>query len=499
MFYGARRRGARHRHMPKPPLLLAALLAVAIMTPPAVAADRGGVADRTGAAERGSVATESDGAYVPDEVVVRYARDADRRDRAAVQRAVGAGEPRVFAPRSRVLTIRDGDSVAETVRELQARPEVASAAPNAIARIGQFIPNDRGRARRAGGWQQIQWNFLPGAGVNAPLAWQHLFAAGKPGGRGTVVAVLDTGVAYADRGKFRRSSDFSAGDFVRGRDFVDGDRFPLDENGHGTHVAGTIGESTDNARGVTGLAYGARIMPVRVLDEYGAGDSAAIAGGIRWAVRHGADVINLSFEFDDRYRQVTAFEIPDVLGALRFAERHGVVVVAAAGNQKRDTVAYPARHESVIAVAATTEHGCKAKYSNTGQAVDIAAPGGGRDDRQDISCPRGVNPNGRDIFQTTYPWATRLDGRPPGAGFKRFALPTGFQGTSMAAPHVAAVAALVIASGILGPDPTPAQVTARLQATAIDVGAPGPDEAYGAGRLDASAATDPAIAVTSSG
>ena len=97
---------------------------------------------------------------------------------------------------------------------------------------------------------------------------------------------------------------------------------------------------------------------------------------------------------------------------------------------------------------------------------------------------------GRDIFQMTYPWAAR--GRPRTAGsYRHFGLPSGFAGTSMATPHVSATAALVIASGLLGSDPTPKAVQARLEATAVDAGRPGPDEIFGAGRLDAAAATDP--------
>jgi serine protease len=460
-----------------------------------VAAD----ASRTGAAASadagtdagGRAGTAAAGPYVPGEVVVRYSREADRRARAAVQRESGVERPRVFAPRTRVLTIRDGQSVAETVRELRARPEVASAAPNAVARIAQFVPDDPGNTNTPGGWQTLQWNFLAGAGVNAPLAWQNLNTAGRPGGRGVVVAVLDTGVAYKNHRRFRRSTDFSHGDFVRGYDFVDRDRFPTDENGHGTHVASTIGESTNNGTGVTGLAYGARIMPVRVLDEAGAGDSADITEGIRWAVRNGADVINLSFEFDDGYRQVTAGEIPDILAALRFARRRGVVVVAAAGNQSRATVAYPARHDTVIGVGATTEHGCKADYSNVGRGLDIAAPGGGSDDTEDAACPKGIDPKGRDIFQVTYPWASAFGSSRTGSSYRRFGLPTGFIGTSMAAPHVSAVAALVIASGVVGRNPSPDAVRDRMQATAVDLGAPGPDEVYGSGRLEAAAATAP--------
>jgi serine protease len=454
------------------PMLLAAAAALAA---PAVAGAEVG-ADSAGAG------------YVPGEVVVRYARGADQ---AAVERAAGVGGARAVAPRTRVLKIRDADSVAETVRELRARPEVATAAPNATARIAGFIPSDPGSAGVEGGWQELQWNFLAGAGINAPDAWQHLIDAGRPGGRGVVVAVLDTGVAYSTRKRFRRSTDFRRADFVRGHDFVDGDRFPHDENGHGTHVASTIGESTHNNRGVTGLAYGAKIMPVRVLNQEGAGESADITEGIRFAVRHGADVINLSFEFDDSFRQFTASEIPDVLAALRFAHRHGVVVVGAAGNFQRGAISYPARASTVIAVGATTEHACRALYSNVGRSIDLVAPGGGQDDPDDPACPKDL-PEGRDIYQMTYPWAALYGAPRSSSSYRRFGLPSGFVGTSMAAPHVSGTAALVIASGILGHQPTPEAVEARLEATAIDAGAPGPDEVYGAGRLDAAGATDPA-------
>lgn len=429
---------------------------------------------------------------VPGEVVVRYQRSADRAARAAVQRETGVGAPRVFAPRTRVLTIRDGQTVSETLRELRARPEVATAAPNPIAHASAFLPKDPGTAGTPGGWQQIQWNFLAENGVNAPDAWQRMIDVGRPGGAGVTIAVLDTGVAYSDRGRCprsvesnsqrtvtcRRSPDFRTGDFVAGYDFVDDDSRPNDENGHGTHVSGTIGEATDDNIGVTGLAYGARIMPVRVLDRLGEGDSVAIAAGIRFAAHNGADVINLSFEFGT---QVTRAEIPDILAALRYARRKGALVVGASGNAAARSVAYPARASQVLSVGATTQHGCVAEYSNNGANLDLVAPGGGEDARipGDPNCRPDEKPGGN-IFQMTF------DG-----SLRSFGLPGGYMGTSMAAPHVSAAAALVIASGVIGADPSPAAVEARLKATARDLGPGGPDFRYGAGLLDAARAVTP--------
>ena len=427
-------------------------------------------------------------AYVPGEVVVRYEPDAGGAARTAVQQKTGVGEPRAIAAHSRVLKIRDGETVAETVRELRDRPEVAAAAPNPIARISAYVPIDPGNSSVAGGWQALQWNFLAGAGVDAPDAWQHLIDAGRPGGRGVVVAVLDTGVAYSSSGRClrgvrcRRSPDLGAGDFTPGYDFVAGDRRPQDENGHGTHVASTIGEKTGNTFGLTGLAYGARIMPVRVLDRFGEGDSFAIAAGIRYAARRGADIINLSFEFDGG---VSRSQIPNILEALRFARRRGVLVVGASGNASARKVAYPARADDVLSVGATTEHGCQADYSNKGADLDLTAPGGGADAdlRDDANC-RPDEPSGRNIFQVTFR-AERAVGR--------FGIPSDYKGTSMAAPHVSATAALVIASGILGSRPPVAALQEHLKATARDLGPPGPDSRYGYGMVDADRATDPAF------
>src|SRR4051794_7909776 len=346
-----------------------------------------------------------------------------------------------------------------------------------IAHIADVVPNDPGNSKTPSGWQGVQWNFAGEWGVNAEQAWNNLAAVGRPGGAGTVVAVLDTGVAYANRGKFKRSPDFRKGQFVRGYDFIAHDPYADDPNGHGTHVAGTIAEATNNAIGLTGLAFGARIMPVRVLDANGEGDPGTISRGVRWAVDHGADVINLSLEFG---REVTAASIPALIKAIRYAHAKHVVVVGASGNEAAGTVAYPARASYVISVGATTEHGCLADYSNQGRGLDVVAPGGGVD--SDITGEAQCKPEetpGDDIAQFSY------------VNFRRAFGVHREEGTSMSSPHVAAIAALVIASGVIGKHPSPTAVANRIEATTRDLGTPGYDELYGWGLVDAAAATTP--------
>jgi serine protease len=383
-------------------------------------------------------------------------------------------------PQTRVVRIRSGASMSTTLARLRRERGVAWAVPDVVARAADLpIPDDPGTGNTLGGWETLQWNFAGPFGVGAPQAWANVAADGAPGGRGVVVAVLDTGVAYANRGPFRRSPDFSRFAFVHGHDFIARNDFPEDRNGHGTFVAGTIAEATDNHLALTGLAFAAKIMPVRVLDREGEGEASTIAEGVRFAVRHGARIINLSLEFSPG---VTASDIPELIGALRYARRHRVLVIAAAGNEAHSAIAYPARAPYVVAVGATTEHGCLASYSNDGSGLALVAPGGGSDANLlgDPNC-KPEAPAGGDIYQMT------LTGSSP----RRFGLPSGYEGTSMAAPHVSATAALVIASGILGKHPSPAQVIARLRATARKVGGGGHEALYGAGLLDAAAATAP--------
>ena len=373
---------------------------------------------------------------------------------------------------------------------LLAAPALA-ATPNPVARAA-VLPDDPGTLSTPpgppGAWTSLQWNFLPWegtatatlpvspGGIDAVGAWRHLAEAGRGGARGVVVAVLDTGVAYRNDGRrFRRSPDFSADQFVPGYDFVGHDRLPLDENGHGTHVAGTIAEKTGNGIGLTGLAFHAKLMPVRVLDRNGSGRADDIAHGIRYAVRHGADVINMSFNFG------CGKSVPAIDRALRNAYRRGVVTVASVGNVGSETcVSPPATGPRVIGVGGTTEGGCLGSYSLLpGKGVDLLAPGGGS---PVPGCPSVSN---RSIYQVTL----------KGGSTRRFGEPGSYIGTSMAAAHVSGVAAMVLASGVIpakvSPEGRVNRVLRRLRQTARDIGEPHAQE--GAGLIDAGAATDPEV------
>ncbi len=430
--------------------------------------------------------------YVPNEVVVGYAPAAAASRLAHTTREMGIRAiPSASSPGVQLVRVPAGESVWRAIAKLRRQRGVAYAVPDYIAhQAGSWIPNDPGEAHRAEGWELLQWNFLPGVGVNAPEAWANLRADHRPGGRGVVVAILDTGVAYRNWEQFRKSPDFGGTRFVDPYDFVANDPYPLDREGHGTFVAGMVAEATNNHFGLTGLAYGATIMPVRVLDSDGNGDSATIARGIRYAVKHRAQVINLSLEFDIT---VTASDIPDIISAINFAHRRGVVVVAAAGNDSARRLAYPARAPATISVGATTRDGCLAGYSNGGAKLDLVAPGGGDD--ATIASDPNCHPfrNLPAVHQMTF---RDFDSLSPGSNPTRFGFP-GSYGTSMASPEVAATAALVIASRVLGRRPSPDLILARLEQTATPLGGAAPNEDYGYGLLNAGAATTPGPPVPS--
>jgi serine protease len=372
----------------------------------------------------------------------------------------------------------------------------ASAGP-LLARAA-YVPNDTGVTTPGGvpgNWANIQWALAGPFGINAAQAWSQAAGQGGSGGAGVTIAVLDSGVAYADRGPYRRSPDLASARFVQGHDFVDEDPFPNDEFGHGTFVASTIAASANNAYGTVGVAYRARIMPLRVLDFEGRGYPGTIARAIRYAVAHGADIINLSLELYDAPpappvpRSVTASR--SVRSALVEARRAGVLVVAASGNSFDPRVPGASNDTLALNVGGTTEHGCLGSYSNHGPGVDVVAPGGGADADipGDPDCQPTL-PAGHDISGVSFP-----TGEPA-----HFEILPRFRGTSTAAPHVTGVAALVIASGILGRHPTPAAVEQHIERTARDLGAPGRDRFYGAGLVDATAATAPlAPTITPSG
>lgn len=401
---------------------------------------------------------------------------------------------------ARTLPLPAAAGVSQAAAALRGNPRVDYAVPNYLATASSspsgdssfVLPNDPGTlggaseaAASAGDWAYKQWDFLPFegestvrlptslGGIDAVGAWRNLAAAGRPGAEGVTIAVLDTGIAYRNRGSaFLRSPDFAASQFVKGYDFVDHDRVPLDENGHGTHVAGTIAEKTDNAIGLTGLAYRAKLMPVRVLDQHGRGAASEIAKGIRFAVAHHAQVINMSFNFG------CGKQVPEVDEALREAFQHGVVTVASVGNLGSEScVAEPATGPRVIGVGGTTEGGCLGNYSIAGQGVDLVAPGGGE------PIPGCTSISSRPIYQVTL----------LGTNTRLFGIPSDYVGTSMAAAHVSGVAAMVLASGVISAKATPKArviaVTRRLRTTARSIGLSRLQQ--GAGLIDAAAATSP--------
>jgi subtilisin family serine protease len=291
-----------------------------------------------------------------------------------------------------------------------------------------------------------QWG-LTMIGADAARASSH--------GAGATVAVIDTGAAFGH-------PDLQ-GRLVAGHDYVDGDTNPADGQGHGTHVAGIVAANAGNNVGVESVAPGARVLVVRVLDDKGSGDLQHVVEGIRWAADHGADVINLSLS--PRLPIVDDSEEYDQ--AVDYALDRGIVVVAAAGNGLMNQgiplpfCEQPSAEGRLLCVGAVESDGSPASYSNYGEGLGIAAPGGA-----------GTG-DSRDILST-------LPSPPSGSAFE----PYGYMaGTSQATPHVAGVAALLVSLGVRGQ-----AATQRILATARDAGNPGPDPVYGAGIVDARAA-----------
>ena len=394
------------------------------------------------------------------------------------------------------IEIPDTADPAAVAERVEANRDVSYAIPNYVATASGWLPNDNGvnpgRRGKWGGWRSKQWNFLPclslchsslpsgrpqsRGGANVIRAWQNMRRAGRAGANGVKVAVIDSGIAYRKLGKrFRRNPDLGPNRFLPGYDFVDNDRLPLDEYGHGTHIALTVGEQTNNRRGLTGIAYRSKLMPVRVLDDFGDGATDDIVAGVRWATRHGARVMVMSLNF------ACGVSVPPLEQALREAWKKGVVIVGSAGNIPAESCpSLPATAPEVISVGGTTESGCVATYSFESTAVDIAAPGGGPDR---AGCP--WSSRNRPILQVG------MIARDP----SWFGIEPIWIGTSMAAAHVAGGAAAVIASGVLGNRSGPGRVRQRLESTARLPSYAGgnPASGFGAGIIDLGRATNPAI------
>lgn len=389
-------------------------------------------------------------------MIVKFKSGVKEEDIDEINNEVGAKiKKSSFKPgKFKVLKVNRNKTVEEVIAKLNKNGKVDYAEENSIG-FAQATPDDPGFP--------LQWHFdnPVHGGINMENAWNI-----TSGSSDVIVAVLYSGVAYEDYQGYMKHPDFSQTNFVQGYDFINWDSHANDDNGHGTHVTGTIAESTNNRNkagyiGVAGIASSTTIMPVKVMDSNGSVPLASLANGLYWATDHGADVINMSLVWPPGYNPGSTLE-----DAIRYAYNQGVTLVASAGNDGVGTVCYPAAYDAyVIAVGATRYDEQKTDYSNWGAALDITAPGGDLDvDQNGDGYPDGV-----------------LQAMIDTSGWYGYAFA---EGTSMAAPHVSGVAALLIANGVTGPD----NVRAALENSAEDKGDEGWDSIYGHGLLDAYAA-----------
>lgn len=348
------------------------------------------------------------------------------------------------------IKIPPDKTVPEMVELYRENILVEYAEPNYIA-YAYWTPNDP--------LYSYQWHFPL---INMPSAWDI-----DPGGNsGVTVALLDTGAAYQDYGPYQMAPDLAGTNFLPGYDFVNNDFHPNDDNGHGTHVSGTIAQTTNNSLGVAGIAFNCSIMPVKVLGADGSGTYQQVADGIYYAVDSGADVINASLG--------GSFDSNTMYDAVQYAYRNGVVMVAATGNDNSPFIGYPAAYAEVIAVGAVDINKDRAYYSNYGIGMELMAPGG--DTSVDVNGDGYVD----GVLQQTFSGGD----------------PTNFdywfwQGTSMAAPHVTGLVALILSGGTSGIE----SIRDVLHSTAEDLGVPGYDTVYGYGLIDAAAALSEARAI----
>lgn len=430
--------------------------------------------------------------FLRGSVIVKFKDGAGTAKVGAMREVGGEGMAQPAHADFEVMAIpRDADpeAVAETLAE---RPDVE------YAQARYF---NHAMARPTDPLYPLQWNFPL---IDMERAWDI-----QPGATSNItVAVIDSGVAYRN-GAFQynaRAVRFEAGGpvypalglvtvpfavapdlgdasrFVAPRDFIWNDNAPVDLDGHGTHVAGTIGQSTNNGAGVAGMAFNVRIMPVKVIagewdfvfsnDNGGTDD--IVAQGIRYAADSGAHIINMSIGRE------AGGASPAVEAAVRYAVSRGAFVAIAAGNdgngQNRPnrSAEFAASVDGAVAVAAIGRGRGRAYYSTTGAYVEIAAPGG--DQRAD-GLEGGILQQSVDgALADTYLLPPALFRAPRFDAFQyRF-----FQGTSMATPHVAGFAALLRQQGIT----SPAAIEAAMKQFATDLGASGKDNSFGVGLIN---------------
>ena len=320
----------------------------------------------------------------------------------------------------------------------------------------------RAGAASTGDPDDRQWHL---ADVQVPLAWQ------RARGEDVVVAALDTGITPGP--------DLACRRFVAEYDATTGRTGPVeDATGHGTHVAGTIGQCSGNGLRTAGVAPEVVLMDVKVLSSSPSsgpfGSSSAVADGIRHAAQNGADVINLAVAAACSQQEPTHAQgcrFPDIDAAIAFADSMGVVMLAAAGNDGTGRVSYPANHPEVIAVGATDASLQAADYSNAGSAIDHVAPGGVLRDSDGDGVTDG-------IYQEWYD----VD-----VGRHRT---LGLTGTSHAVAHSSGVVALLLSAR---PDLSPDEVRALLNGTACDLAADGEDPGTGAGLVRGANALEAAV------
>lgn len=461
-----------------------------------LAADAGPL-DPVDRSQRSAGFADAEGAvrelYARGSVIVKF-RDGTDGARAETMRAVGGRNlTRPAYADFDVMTVpadADPEAVAAT---LQARPDVEYAQARYLNHA-MLKPNDQ--------FYSFQWNF---PAIDMERAWDI-----NPGASSNVVvAVLDSGVAFRDavvryRAQafrleqngpiypalgvidvpFAMASDLGpASRFVSPRDFIWNDNLPLDLDGHGTHVSGTIGQTTNNGSGVAGMAYNVKIMPVKVIaelwddifDSPNGGTDDIVAQGIRYAADNGAHVINMSI---GREAGGAATAVED---AVRYAVSKGVFVVISAGNdfttgnRPNRAAEFASRIEGCVAVGAVGRTLDHAYYSTTGSYVEISAPGGD----QRLSGPQEGGILQQMVDQdlaATFDLAPALFRAPRFDSFRYYFL----QGTSMAAPHVSGFAALLRQQGIT----SPAAIEAAMKQFATDRGAAGRDDLFGAGLIN---------------